>query len=55
MVRDVANARQSIVVTPTIDFGTLFSRYTYIAASLGADLRGSSSQWLATVGLAYTW
>jgi outer membrane scaffolding protein for murein synthesis (MipA/OmpV family) len=37
VVHDVANAHQSTVVTPAIDFGTPLSRTTYVGASLSAD------------------
>jgi len=40
VVKDVANAHESTIITPTIDFGTPISRYTYIGASLSAEWAG---------------
>jgi outer membrane scaffolding protein for murein synthesis (MipA/OmpV family) len=40
VVKDVGNAHESTVITPTIDFGTPLSRYTYIGASLSAEWAG---------------
>ena len=40
VVKDVANAHESTVITPTIDFGTPVSRYTYVGASLSAEWAG---------------
>ena len=37
VVTDVANAHQSTLFTPTLDFGTPLSRTTYVGASLSAD------------------
>ena len=36
-VKDVGNAHQSIVITPTIDFGTPLSRTTFVGISASAD------------------
>jgi MipA family protein len=40
VLKDVAGAHKSTLVTPTIDFGTPVSRYTYIGASLSAEWAG---------------
>jgi outer membrane scaffolding protein for murein synthesis (MipA/OmpV family) len=40
VVKDVASAHKSTLVTPTIEFGTPVSRYTYIGASLSAEWAG---------------
>jgi outer membrane protein len=40
VVKDVANAHESTLITPTIDFGTPLSRFTYIGASLSAEWAG---------------
>ena len=40
VVKDVAGAHKSTLITPTIDFGTPVSRYTYIGASLSAEWAG---------------
>jgi len=40
VVKDVANAHGSTVITPTIDFGTPLSRFTYVGASLSAEWAG---------------
>jgi MipA family protein len=40
VVKDLGNAHESTVVTPTIDFGTPISRRTYIGASLSAEWAG---------------
>ncbi len=40
VVKDVANGHQSTVITPTIDFATPVSRFTYVGASLSADFVG---------------
>lgn len=40
VVKDVGNAHESTIVTPTIDFGTPLSRHTYVGASLSADWAG---------------
>jgi MipA family protein len=40
VVKDVAGAHESTLITPTIDFGTPVSRYTYIGASLSAEWAG---------------
>ena len=40
VVKDVANAHGSTLVTPTIDFGTPLSRFTYVGASLSAEWAG---------------
>jgi len=40
VVTDVANAHGSTLVTPTIDFGTPLSRFTYVGASLSAEWAG---------------
>jgi outer membrane scaffolding protein for murein synthesis (MipA/OmpV family) len=42
VVKDVAGAHKSTLVTPTIDFGTPVSRYTYIGASLSAEWSGGA-------------
>ena len=40
VVKDVAGAHKSTLVTPTIDFGTPLSRFTYIGLSLSAEWAG---------------
>lgn len=40
VVKDVAGAHESTLITPTIDFGTPVSRYTYVGASLSAEWAG---------------
>ena len=40
VVKDVAGAHESTVITPTIDFGTPVSRHTYIGLSLSAEWAG---------------
>jgi outer membrane scaffolding protein for murein synthesis (MipA/OmpV family) len=40
VVKDVAGAHESTVITPTIDFGTPISRHTYIGLSLSAEWAG---------------
>jgi MipA family protein len=40
VVKDVGNAHQSTVISPTIEFGTPLSRTTYVGASLSADWVG---------------
>ena len=40
VVKDVAGAHESTIVTPTIDFGTPLSRTTYVGASLSAEWAG---------------
>jgi len=40
VVKDVAGAHKSTVVTPTIDFGTPLSRTTYVGATLSAEWAG---------------
>ena len=40
VVKDVSGAHESTLVTPTIDFGTPVSRFTYIGASLSAEWAG---------------
>ena len=40
VVKDVGNAHESTIVTPTIDFGTPLSRTTYVGASLSAEWAG---------------
>ena len=40
VVKDVGNAHESTVITPTIDFGTPLSRRTYVGASLSAEWAG---------------
>jgi len=37
VVHDVANAHQSTIVSPNIDFSTPLSRTTYVSASVGAE------------------
>jgi MipA family protein len=39
-VKDLGNAHESTVITPTIDFGTPLSRRTYVGASLSAEWAG---------------
>ncbi len=41
VVTDVGGAHGSTVITPTIDFGTPISRYTYIGASLSGEWAGN--------------
>lgn len=40
VVKDVGNAHESTLITPTIDFGTPLSRYTYVGASFSAEWAG---------------
>jgi len=40
VVKDVGNAHESTLVTPTLDFGTPLSRYSYVGASLSAEWAG---------------
>jgi MipA family protein len=40
VVKDVAGAHESTLITPTIDFGTPLSRYTYVGATLSAEWAG---------------
>ncbi len=40
VVKDVGNAHESTVISPTIDFGTPLSRNFYVGASLSADWVG---------------
>lgn len=40
VVKDVGNAHEATVFTPTIDFGTPLSRRTYVGASLSAEWVG---------------
>ena len=40
VVKDLGNAHESTVITPTIDFGTPASRRTYVGASLSAEWAG---------------
>jgi MipA family protein len=40
VVKDVGNAHESTIFTPTIDFGTPLSRRTYVGASLSAEWAG---------------
>ena len=40
VVKDLGNAHESTVITPTIEFGTPISRRTYIGASLSAEWAG---------------
>ena len=40
VVKDVAGAHESTLVTPTIDFGTPLSRTTYVGLSLSAEWAG---------------
>ena len=40
VVKDLGNAHESTVFTPTIDFGTPLSRTTYVGASLSAEWAG---------------
>ena len=40
VVKDVGNAHGSTVFTPTVDFGTPLSRYTYVGLSASADWVG---------------
>ena len=40
IVKDLGNAHESTVITPTIDFGTPLSRTTYVGASLSAEWAG---------------
>jgi len=40
VVKDLGNAHESTVITPTVDFGTPLSRRTYVGASLSAEWAG---------------
>ena len=40
VVKDLGNAHESTIVTPTIDFGTPLSRTTYVGASFSAEWAG---------------
>lgn len=40
VVKDVGGAHKSTLFTPTIDFGTPLSRYSYVGASLSAEWAG---------------
>ena len=40
VVKDVGSAHESTLITPTIDFGTPLSRYTYVGASFSAEWAG---------------
>ena len=40
VVKDISGAHESTLITPTIDFGTPVSRYTYVGASLSAEWAG---------------
>jgi len=40
VVKDVAGAHESTLVTPTVEFATPVSRYTYVGASLSAEWAG---------------
>jgi MipA family protein len=40
VVKDIAGAHKSTLVTPTIDFGTPLSRTTYVGATLSAEWAG---------------
>ena len=40
VVKDMGDAHESTVITPTIDFGTPLSRRTYVGASLSAEWAG---------------
>ena len=40
VVKDVGNAHESTLITPTVDFGTPLSRYTYVGASFSAEWAG---------------
>ena len=37
LLHDVGNAHESTVISPSVDFSTPLSRFTYVSASLGAD------------------
>lgn len=40
IVKDVGGAHESTLVTPTVDFGTPVSKYTYVGLSLSAEWAG---------------
>ena len=40
VVKDMGNAHESTIFTPTLDFGTPLSRRTYVGASLSAEWAG---------------
>ena len=40
VVKDIGNAHESTVITPTVDFGTPLSRRTYVGVSLSAEWAG---------------
>lgn len=40
VVKDVGNAHESTIISPTVEFGTPLSRTLYVGASLGADWAG---------------
>ncbi len=41
VIHDVANAHESTIFSPNLDFSTPLSRTTYVSASLGADFVGN--------------